>query len=357
MVSQEKKQRFSELLKHIRGNDGVKEFAARLEIKLPTYSGWETARAFPSDRMWETLLPQLCELSGFTPDNIDRYLRGDYELTDLIEGSARDGLQPRARPVITLAKFRAWLQTLSLAESIQVLKDTAEWIGSLTLSLESKKSSAITTNSPPKNNAIAPPIETTASIEFDSSSPVLETITTESQGSTTGLNNEKITVNTLLQMAENLSLENMVEVEKELHDLIDIKLQDIGSAHRRKYQSNSFYQLLEEYRQENQLSYQQFEEILLKEGKEAGLEQSRVAQIVRGQELPNNRELIWMGVFIKKSDGSLYSYDELVFLRDGKVVTDSNGSNFEEEEHHHSQSNVEGGGISNSHNRSCEYHQ
>jgi hypothetical protein len=57
--------------------------------------------------------------------------------------------------------------------------------------------------------------------------------------------------------------------------------------------------------------------MLLKEGREAGLDPQRTAQVIRGQLLPNNRELLWIGVFLKKSDGNLYDHEELVALRDG----------------------------------------
>ena len=305
MVSQEKKHRFSQLLKHIRGNDGVKEFAARIQIKLPTYSCWETGRAFPSDRLWETLLPQLCELSGFTPEFIDRYLRGDYELEDLIEGSEQEGLQPRSRSLITHARFKTWLSSLSLSESIQVLKDAAEWVVKLA-SGDEDLSSITSLPKPEENLNNSDPNSIKSGVEPTS--------------------DREAVMKTLLDLTEHLSLEEMVQVDNHLRNVLDEKLQDLGLLERRKYQSHPLYLLIEDYRINHNLTYEQFEAQLLQEGKEAGLEPTKVSQIVRGQALPSNRELIWIGVFIKKPDGSLYDHDELVWLRDGRGLSDSEDS-------------------------------
>ncbi|MCT7982451.1 helix-turn-helix domain-containing protein [Laspinema sp. A4] len=304
MVSEEKKQRFSHLLKHIRGNDGVKEFAARINVKLPTYSCWETGRAFPSDRLWETLLPQLCELSGFMPESIDRYLRGDYELEDLIEGSGLAELQPRSRSLMTHARFKEWLHRLSLSESIQILKDAAEWVVKLASGEDNLSSKTpLATPENPLNNS-------------------------DSNSLRVGVDprDHEAVMKTILNLTEHLSLEEIVQVDNHLRNLLDAKLQALGLLERRKYQTHPLYLLMEDYRANNNLTYAQFEEQLLKEGKEAGLEPTRLAKIVRGQVLPNNRELIWIGVFMRKPDGNLYDHEELVWLRDGRGLSDSEDS-------------------------------
>jgi transcriptional regulator with XRE-family HTH domain len=295
VVSEEKRQRFAQLLKYIRANDGVKQFAARLSIKLPTYSAWETARAFPSEPMWLKLLPQLCELSGFDAESLDRYLRGDYELNDLIEGAAQTGMQPRARPIVTLAKFRAWLQTLSWGESLQVLKDVTEWLAALNPnSSEAKRGTSA--GRVKVNPALDSPPDRTEAI---------------------GAENPEAIVETVQSLLDRLSLEQMVQVDNHLRDRIFTKLQTLGLLEIRRYQNNPFYLLMENYRIREGLSYEKFEEMLLKEGREAGLDPQRTAQVIRGQLLPNNRELLWIGVFLKKSDGNLYDHEELVALRDG----------------------------------------
>ncbi len=321
MISEEKKQRLSELLKYIRGNDGVKKFAARLEIKLPTYSAWETARAFPSDEIWEIILPKLCELSSFTPEIIDRYLRGDYELTDLIEGSAQTGLLPRARPLMTIAKFRAWLQTLSLTQLIQILKDAVDRAGFLVsqqedsekiLNLPTVDESKRSTDHPKKNlfgknsqiNLISTRSKEPAKLQVD-------------------LLDQEAVVSIIFQLSNNLSLEKIAQVDNRLRNLMFSKLQDLGLLEMSKYQHHPFYILMETYRMNNNLSYEQFAERLMREGLEAGLDPQRIAKIVRGDYLPNDLELIWIGVFIRKSDGSLYNHDELVALRDMTFSADS----------------------------------
>ncbi len=304
MVSEEKKQRFSQLLKHIRGNDGVKEFATRIKVKLPTYSCWETGRAFPSDRLWETLLPQLCELSGFMPESIDRYLRGDYELEDLIEGSELEGLQLRSRSVMTHARFKGWLSSLSLSESIEILKDAADWvvkIASVDDNLSSKPPCFVSE----KNVSL----DEINSIQFPINS-----------------NQPETALKTILNLTEHLSVEEIVYVDNHLQNLLNEKLEALGLLEPKLYQNHPLYLLMEEYRKNNHLTYTQFEQQLLQEGKEAGLEPMRVAKIVRGQALPNNRELIWIGVFIKKPDGNLYDHEELVWLRDGRELADSEDS-------------------------------
>lgn len=317
MISQEKKQRFSELLKYIRGNDGVKKFAVRLEIKLPTYSAWETARAFPSDEMWEFLLPKLSELSGCTPELIERYLRGDYELTDLIEGTAIEGLLPRSRAVITFPKFRAWLQELTLTELIQVLKDTGEQAGDLVSRLPK---SGLSANLPEQNRGgvSGRKQQETTPMPFDVNQLNFR------GGSAKDLQRFQVNqidretvANIIFELAENLPLEKLVQVDNRLRDLIFFKLQELGLLEMKKYQNNPFYILMEQYRVEQGLSYEQFEERLLREGREAGLYPSRISPIVRGKLLPDDRELLWMGIFIKKPDGSLYEHEELIALRDG----------------------------------------
>jgi transcriptional regulator with XRE-family HTH domain len=322
VISPEKKQKFSELLKYIRGNDGVKKFAARLEIKLPTYSGWETARAFPSDEMWEFLLPKLSELSGFTPELIERYLRGDYELADLIEGSVQDGLQPRARAVITMAKFRAWLEELTLTELIQILKDTGEQAGEFVSRLPKSGQS---TNLPEQSGdeIFARNKREATPNSFEASPPI-------TRGNAESLDNfqvnaidQEAVVKIIFELAENLSFEKMVQVDNRLRDLIFSKLHNLGLLEMKKYQNNPFYILMEQYRVAQGLSYEQFEERLLREGTEAGLYPSRIAPIVRGNLLPDDRELLWMGIFIKKPDGSLYEHEELLMLRDGSSSPDS----------------------------------
>ncbi len=305
MVSEEKKQRFSQLLKHIRGNDGVKEFAGRIKIKLPTYSCWETGRAFPSDRLWENLLPQLCELSGFMPEFIDRYLRGDYELEDLVEGLGREELQPRSRSLMTHARFKSWLYSLSLSESIQVLKEAAEWVVKLASGEDDLSS---TTPLPKSPESLSNFLQTSTKLGVEPTS------------------DREAVMKTLLNLTDHLSLEEMIQVDNHLRNLLEQKLQTLGLVERRKYQSHPLYLLIEDYRVNNNLTYEQFEAQLLQEGKEAGLEPTTVAQIVRGQALPNNRELMWIGVFMKKPDGSLYDHDELVWLRDGRGLTDSEDS-------------------------------
>lgn len=317
MISQEKKQRFSELLKYIRGNDGVKKFAARLEIKLPTYSAWETARAFPSDEMWEFLLPKLSELSGFTPELIERYLRGDYELTDLIEGTALEGLLPRSRAVITFPKFRAWLQELTLTELIQVLKDTGEQAGDLVSRLPK---SGLSANLPEQNRGEVSgrKQQETTPIPFDINQFNLrgDSAKDVERFQVNQIDRETV-AKIIFELAENLPLEKLVQVDNRLRDLIFFKLQELGLLEMKKYQNNPFYILMEQYRVEHGLSYEQFEERLLREGREAGLYPSRISPIVRGKLLPDDRELLWMGIFIKKPDGSLYEHEELIALRDG----------------------------------------
>lgn len=305
MVSEEKKHRFSQLLKQIRGNDGVKEFAARINIKLPTYSCWETGRAFPSDRLWETLLPQLCDLSGFMPESIDRYLRGDYELEDLIEGSGPEGLPPRSRSLITPARFKSWLYSLSLSESIQVLKDAAEWVVKLASGEDDLSSKTPFSSS---EESLSHSGQTSRELGVEPTS------------------DREAVMKTLLNLTQHLSLEEMVQVDNHLRNLLDEKLQALGLLERRKYQSHPLYLLMEDYRVNHNLTYEQFEAQLLQEGKEAGLEPTKIAQVVRGHALPNNRELMWIGVFMKKPDGSLYDHDELVWLRDGRGLTDSEDS-------------------------------
>ncbi len=322
MVSPEKKQRFSELLKYIRGNDGVKKFAAALEIKLPTYSAWETARAFPSDEMWEFLLPQLSKLSGFSPELLGQYLHGDYELEDLIEGTAQEGLPPRSRAIITLAKFQAWLQQLSLHEVIQILKSTAERAGDLTSRLSDDANAdkiprygeEISTHKPViKNQSVPASQEDIAGLSPDG----VEDFQVENI-------DQAAVVNIIFDLANNLALEKLVQVDNRFRDLIFFKLQQLGLLEMKKYQNNPFYILMEQYRINQGLSYEQFEERLLREGREAGLYPSRIPPIVRGNLLPDDRELLWMGVFIKKTDGSLYEHEELIALRDGIVSPVSN---------------------------------
>lgn len=295
MVSEEKKQRFSQLLKYIRGTDGVKQFAARLSIKLPTYSAWETARAFPNAQLWEVLLPQLCLFSGLTPQLIDQYLRGDYELTDLVEGAVQEGLKPRTRPIITSAKFRSWLQTLSLTESIEVVQDAAQ------------RASVLAANVPREE----------AVISEDKTLPNLEHFQLHTR-------DEDARVSLIFQLIETLSIEKMVQVDHQLRDLIILRLQELGLGTVRKYQHNPFYLLMEAYRLKNNLSYEQFEQQILQQGVEAGLDSERVAKIVQGELLPNNHELLWIGIFIDKPDGSLYDHEELISLRDGQVTTCQN---------------------------------
>ncbi|HLO49486.1 MAG TPA: hypothetical protein VK211_13810 [Kamptonema sp.] len=322
MVSPEKKQRFSELLKYIRGNDGVKKFAARLEIKLPTYSAWETARAFPSDEIWEFLLPKLSELSGFTPELIERYLRGDYELPDLIEGSAQEGLQPRSRAVITFAKFRAWLQELSLTELIQILKDTGEQAGELVSRLpKSGKSKYLPDLDGEEISARKKPEATRRSFEVNQPNIAAGSAKNLETFQVNEIDQEAV-VKIIFELAESLSFEKMVQVDNRLRELIFVKLQELGLLETKKYQNNPFYILMEQYRINQGLSYEQFEERLLREGREAGLYPSRISPIVRGKLLPDDRELLWMGIFIKKPDGSLYEHEELIALRDGSFPSD-----------------------------------
>ncbi len=309
VISEEKKQRFSELLKYIRANDGVKKFAARLEIKLPTYSAWETARAFPSDETWQALLPKLCELSGFTPEAIDRYLRGDYELTDLTEGAAGEGLQPRARQTVTIAKFRAWLQTLSLTELIQVLKDTVVRSAEVASSAQRRPSKD---GSPAKEASEVP--QQAQQLEFVQRQ--LQPEDASAQGRAENLEKYQVdpldseaVVALISYLASRLPLEGMVQVDRRLRDLIFSKVQKLGLLDLKKYQNNPFYILMEEYRLRNRLTYEQFEEILLAEGCEAGLDPQKVSDIVRGEALPDDRELLWLGVFIRKPDGSFYDHE------------------------------------------------
>lgn len=299
-MSEEKKQRFSQLLKYIRGNDSVTKFATRLGIKLPTYSPWEGAKAFPNDETWKTLLPKLCELSGFTPELIEQYLQGDYELIDLSEGVAQTGLPPRTKAVITLAKFRGWLQTLSLPEAIQVLKDATKRVTDLASDPRQQECSG----------SLKKAGKTEALVSQEGANKSLQ-ITLEN------LTEEEATVEMICQLAENLSLENTVRVDGRVRHLILSKLQEIGLLEVKQYQNHPIYLLIEHYRLKNHLSCEQFEEILLREGREAGLNPSRVSQIVRGQQLPDDRELLWIGVFIKRPDGSLYDHEELLALRDG----------------------------------------
>lgn len=331
MISEEKKQRFSDLLKYIRANDGVKKFAARLKIKLPTYSAWETARAFPSENTWQTLLPKLCALSGFTPEAIDLYLRGDYELTDLTEGLAGEGLQPRIRPAITMAKFRAWLQTLSLIELVRVLKDavvrTTE-VASSPQRRQTEDDSALTESSEPEargRELKRPDTSDSGSAEN------LEKFQVEDLDS-------EAAVNLISYLAERLSLEAMVQVDLRLRDLIFSKVQKLGLQEMKKYQNNPFYLLIDEYRLKNKLTYEQFEEMLLEEGRDAGLDARKVADIIRGEALPDDRELLWLGVFIRKPDGSFYDHEELVILRDGsfpKQAADLQSEQLPDETSHH----------------------
>lgn len=309
MVSQEKKQRFSELLKYIRGLEGVKKFAARLAIKLPTYSAWETARAFPSDPIWEALLPQLCQISGLAPEWIEAYLRGDCELTDLEAGLEGDELRPRTRSSVTFAKFRAWLRTLSLTETIQVLQDAAKWADLLALQGGSNLSDSADGGNP--DNAEAEPPKQ----KDQNNHKVLRFEVNPSD--------QEALMKIICQLAENLSLESRVRVDNRLRDLILLSLQELGLLQMREYQSNPFYLLMEEYRVKNSLSFEQFEERILREGREAGLEAARIAKIVRAQLLPDNRELLWIGIFIRKPDGSLYDHEELMALRDGATLPDS----------------------------------
>ncbi|MEG4025552.1 hypothetical protein [Microcoleus sp. S13C4] len=311
MVSQEKKQRFSELLKYIRGLEGVKKFAARLGIKLPTYSAWETARAFPSDPVWELLLPQLCQMSGLAPELIEAYLRGDWELTDLEAGLEGDELRPRTRSIMTFAKFRAWLRTLSLIETIQVLQDAAKWADLLALQGGSNLRDSADRGKSPDAKADPP------KAKAKSNSQLLHFEVNPSD--------KEALVKIICQLAEDLSLESLVRVDNRLRDLILFNLQELGLLQMREYQSNTFYLLMEEYRVKNSLSYEQFEERILREGKEAGLEATRIAKIIRGQLLPDNRELLWIGIFIRKPDGNLYDHEELIALRDGPTLPDSEG--------------------------------
>lgn len=317
MISEEKKQRFSELLKYIRANDGVKKFAARLEIKLPTYSAWETARAFPSDETWQALLPKLCELSGFAAESIDRYLRGDYELADLTEGLPEEGLQPRTRPAVTMAKFRAWLQTLSLMELIQVLKDTVMRTAEVASSPQRRQSKEDATGS--AASGVPQKAEQPESLRSE-----LNRQHASDEGRADNLEkfqldqlDSEAAVTLISYLASRLPLEGMVQVDRRLRDLIFSKVQMLGLLERKQYQNNPFYILMEQYRLRNQLTYAQFEELLLAEGREAGLAPQKVAEIVRGEALPDDRELLWLGVFIRKPDGSLYDHEELVVLRDG----------------------------------------
>jgi hypothetical protein len=319
VVSQEKKQRFSELLKYIRGNDGVKKFAARLEIKLPTYSAWETARAFPSDEMWEFLLPQLSELSGFTPELTEQYLRGDYELADLIEGAAQQGLPPRSRAVITIAKFQVWLQELSLNEVIQILKDTAERAGDLASRLSDDTHSEKLSQHHRQGVSAHKPVDTKDQPVNISQEDIAEISLDDVEDFQVGTIDQEAVVNIIFDLADNLSFEKLVQVDNRFRDLIFFKLQQLGLLEMKKYQNNPFYILMEQYRINQGLSYEQFEERLLREGREAGLYPSRIPPIVRGKLLPDDRELLWMGIFIKKPDGSLYEHEELIALRDGVV--------------------------------------
>jgi transcriptional regulator with XRE-family HTH domain len=317
VVSEEKKQRFSELLKYIRGNDGVKKFAARLGIKLPTYSAWETARAFPSDEIWAVLLPQLCQLSGFTPELIDRYLRGDYELLDLIEGPAAEGLLPRARPIMTVPKFRAWLQTLSLTEAIQVLKDASERATELALQPPQGGKSGDT---PAPHRGGASLGETAEAGEKPGEVHRHDSIGEAGAELWTfrvNPSDEEAVASIIGHLSKHLSLEKMVRVDSQLRERIFFNLQKLGLLDMKKYQNNPFYILMEEYRLANGLSYEQFEDRLLREGRDAVLDPQKIAKIVRGQSLPDARELIWIGAFIRKPDGSLYDHEELIALRDG----------------------------------------
>lgn len=317
MVSQEKKQRFSELLKYIRGNDGVKKFAARLEIKLPTYSPWENARAFPSDEMWQLLLPQLSDLSGFTPELIEQYLRGDYELADLIEGAAQNGLLPRSRAVITVAKFQTWLQELSLNEVIQILKDTAERAGDLASRLSEGNNSEMSPQQSGEGLSARKQADTEHQVVENSQPDISQFSAEVLEHFQVDTIDQEAVINIIFALADNLSFEKLVQVDNRFRDLIFFKLQHLGLLEMKKYQNNPFYILMEQYRVNQGLSYEQFEERLLREGREAGLYPSRIAPIVRGKLLPDDRELLWMGIFIKKPDGSLYEHEELIALRDG----------------------------------------
>lgn len=203
MISPEKKRRFSDLLKYIRGLDSVKQFATRLEIKLPTYSAWENARAFPSEELWSVVSPKLCEFTGFTPHLIDQYLRGEYELTDLVDPSNTTEGVPRARPVMTAAKFEAWLQTLSLQESIQVLQAAVERVADLT------------TQSPKSLEDSLPQSLTSAVVEPE---PVMSSSTLEVLEDL-NLTNEAEILKTILQLVEPLNLKSILQVDSCLRDL------------------------------------------------------------------------------------------------------------------------------------------
>jgi len=217
--------------------------------------------------------------------------------------------------MITIAKFRAWLQTLSLTQLIQILKDAAERAGSLSSRQE-------------RGEKLPDFPEVDKSKESTEDKQEIKSLSGKnSQGNTTSLPidllDQEAVVNIIFQLVYNLSLEKIVQVDNRLRDLIFSKLQDLGLLEMSKYKNHPFYILMEEYRMNNNLSYEQFEERLLREGRDAGLDSKRIAKIVRGQSLPNDRELIWIGVFIKKPDGSLYNHDELVALRDVDFNLDS----------------------------------
>jgi hypothetical protein len=268
--------------------------------------------------MWELLLPQLSEWSGFTPELIEQYLRGDYELPDLIEGAAQQGLLPRSRAIITFAKFQAWLQELSLNEVVQILKDTAERAGELASPLLEDKNPEKPPQQTGKTGSTRKQVEREEPVDVSETDTDWFSADEDVEDFQVTIDQDAV-VNIIFDLTNNLSFEKLVQVDNRLRDLIFFKLQQLGLLEMKKYQNNPFYILMEQYRINQGLSYEQFEERLLKEGIEAGLYPSRIPPIVRGKLLPDDRELLWMGIFIKKPDGSLYEHEELIALRDGIV--------------------------------------
>ena len=112
-----RQQRFTDLVNRLRGISKIAPYARRVGVTRPTMQRWCEGKGTPTDRTFRRFLAA----ERIDEQAIEAYLSGEMEIEDLL--ARREGKEIRRSDRINLASVRAWMQSLSVDDLVQIMQE------------------------------------------------------------------------------------------------------------------------------------------------------------------------------------------------------------------------------------------